>query len=429
MATRPLHAVLLPPGDMLAPLAAALDGSGPAILPLDPGLPPQRRERLLAALAPAAIRTPDGLQRFSRPEPAGKEGSQTAHPPPQVGGKPHIHPLAGRVDASTAVVIITSGSTGEPKGVELSAAALLASARASLDRLGAAPGDRWLCCLPVSHVAGIQVLVRSLVAGSTPVIRDRPDAAAAAAAGGAHVSMVPTQLHRLVEAGVDLEPFGKILLGGAGAPPRLLAGARAAGGRVVTTYGMTETCGGCVYDGMPLDGVRAETGAGGLVRIAGPVLFTGYRLRPDLTAAVLAGGWFSTSDIGATDAGGRLVIRGRADDVINTGGEKVLGSEVAAVLETCAAVRQAVVVGRPDPEWGERVTAVVVPADPADPPDLGALRSHVRQTLPASAAPRELVLVDELPLLPSGKPDLRTLRHAGRPTAAVPGTITDAMRY
>jgi O-succinylbenzoic acid--CoA ligase len=313
--------------------------------------------------------------------------------------------------------------------VELTASALLHSARASLDRIGAAAGDRWLCCLPVSHIAGIQVLVRSLVAGSRPAVCERLDPGVAAAAANAHVSMVPTQLHRLVEAGADLASFGIILIGGAGAPPRLLERARAAGGRIVTTYGMTETCGGCVYDGLPLDGVRAEIGDGGLVQIAGPVLFSGYRHRPDLTAAALAGGWFSTSDIGSVGPSGRLVIRGRADDVINTGGEKVIGGEVAAVLETCDAVRQAVVVGRPDAEWGERVTAVVVPADPAAPPDLGMLRAHVRQILPASAAPRELVLVGTLPLLPSGKPDLRALRHGGRQAADEPGTITDAKRY
>jgi o-succinylbenzoate---CoA ligase len=124
-----------------------------------------------------------------------------------------------------------------------------------------------------------------------------------------------------------------------------------------------------------------------------------------------------------------VTVRGRADDVINTGGEKVVGAEVAAVLETCPAVREAAVVGRPDAEWGERVTAVVVPADPDRPPDLGILRAHVRGALPAYAAPRELVLTDELPLLPSGKPDLRALRTPGTRQPAGPGTIKGAERY
>jgi O-succinylbenzoic acid--CoA ligase len=294
--------------------------------------------------------------------------------------------------------------------VELSAAALLASARASLDRIGAAPGDRWLCCLPVSHIAGIGVLVRSLVAGTVPLTAARPDPGLAASCGGAHVSLVPTQLSRLLSAGAGLAPFGTILLGGAAAPARLLEQAAEAGGRVVTTYGMTETCGGCVYDGLPLDGVRVAAGPDGRIRIAGPVLFTGYRDRRGLAPAAAPGGWFVTSDLGSVGPSGRLTVRGRADDVINTGGDKVVAAEVAAVLESCPAVRAAAVFGRPDDEWGERVTAVVVPADPAAPPDLGLLRAHVRRVLPASAAPRELRVVPELPLLPSGKPDLRRLR-------------------
>jgi O-succinylbenzoic acid--CoA ligase len=384
-----LHAVLLPPEELLSPLAAALDGTGPAIAPLDPALPKARLRRLIDALAPDAVRTPDGITALNRP-----------------GTVPGIR-------AGTAVVILTSGSTGTPKGVELSAAALTHSARASLDRIGARPGDRWLCCLPVGHIAGILVLIRSLLAGTSPVICDRLSPDVVAASDGLHVSMVPTQLQRLVSDRVSLAPFGMILLGGAHAPRKLLADARQAGGSVVTTYGMTETCGGCVYDGVPLDGVRVSVGGGGLIRIAGPVLFSGYRLGADGPAVKRereAGGWFTTADLGSIGPSGRLTVRGRADDVINTGGEKVVGTEVAAALEACAAVRAAVVVGRPDQEWGERVTAVVVPADPAAPPDLGLLRDHVRRTLPASAAPRELVLVDELPLLPSGKPDLRVLR-------------------
>lgn len=397
--------MLLPADELPGPLAAALDGSGPAIAPLDPTLPKPRVRQLLDALAPDAVRTPDGITALNRP------GTM---------------PGTG---AGTAVVIVTSGSTGRPKGVELSAAALRHSARASLDRIGAAPGERWLCCLPVSHMAGIGVLVRSLLAGTAPVISGRVDPAVVASCGCAHVSLVPTQLRRLLDAGADLRAFRTILLGGAGAPARLLTDARAAGARVITTYGMSETCGGCVYDGMPLDGVRVAAGPDGLIRIAGPVLFSGYRLAPELTASAVRDGWFTTSDLGSVGAGGQVRVRGRADDVINTGGEKVVAAEVAAVLETCAAVREAAVVGRPDEEWGERVTAVVVPADPAKPPDLGMLRAHVRRALPANAAPRELVLINELPLLPSGKPDLRALRAPAAGQPGGPGTIRGAERY
>jgi O-succinylbenzoic acid--CoA ligase len=319
-----------------------------------------------------------------------------------------------------ALVIATSGSTGQPKGAELTAAALLASARASLRRIGARAGQRWLCCLPAFHVAGAQVLVRSLLTGAEPVISTRIGAdllggsAGEAPASGdvAYVSLVPTQLRRLLDAGAAVQSFRAILLGGAAPPAGLLARARSAGARVITSYGMSETCGGCVYDGIPLDGVRADVGSDGRIRLAGPVLFSGYRLRPDLTAAAMDGGWFVTSDLGSVDAGGRLAVLGRADDLINSGGEKVVAAQVEAVLASCTGVREAIVVGVPDPEWGERVTALVVPADPAAPPGLDLLRAHARASLPGYAAPRGLVLLAEIPLLPSGKPDRAAMRRA-----------------
>src|ERR1019366_8446069 len=200
----------------------------------------------------------------------------------------------------TAVVIATSGSTGEPKGVELSAAALVYSARASLDRIGARAGGRWLSCLPPSHIAGLQVFIRSLLAGTAPVVRERLDGAVAAAAGCQFISVVPTQLRRLAD-GPDARaaPPGLrgVLLGGAAVPPGLLESARSAGGQGTTTYGMTETCGGCVYDDVPLEGWSVEVGAAGRIRIAGPVLFSGYRGRPDLTEQAMDGRWFVTSDV------------------------------------------------------------------------------------------------------------------------------------
>jgi O-succinylbenzoic acid--CoA ligase len=285
--------------------------------------------------------------------------------------------------------------------------------------VGARPGERWLCCLPVTHVAGLQVLVRSLVGGTEPVLAERADAETVAASGCAHVSLVPTQLQRLLGAGIDrstptpwppwLAGFSSVLLGGAAAPAGLLAAARAAGVPVRTTYGMTETCGGCVYDGVPLDGVRVEIRddqeAQGRIWIGGPVLFSGYRGQPSPP-----GDWFRTGDLGRLDASGRLTVRGRADDVINTGGHKVVPGEVAAALQDCPGVRDVAVVGQPDPEWGERVVAVVAPADPADPPALELLRLHVRGRLPRYAAPSRVVMVDAVPMLPSGKHDIVRLR-------------------
>jgi O-succinylbenzoic acid--CoA ligase len=315
-------------------------------------------------------------------------------------------PVPDGVPAEVAVVIATSGSTGPPKGTQLSAAALLASARAALRRIGAVPGQRWLCCLPVSHVAGLQVLVRSLLTGAGPaVLAGRLTAAEVAASGCAYASLVPAQLRRLTEDGAGLGGLEAILLGGSAVPPGLLDAARAAGGRVITTYGMSETCGGCVYDGQPLDGVRVAAGGGGRIRISGPVLFSGYRLRPDLTAAATEGRWFVTSDLGSVGPDGRLTVRGRSDGMIISGGENVAADEVATVLAGCPGVREAAVVGCPDPEWGELVTAVIVAQDPARPPGLAALRTAVLAVLPAAAAPRSLVLVPVLPLLASGKPD------------------------
>ena len=364
--------------DQLAgPLAKALDGTGPAILPLDATLPASRLRQLTDAIAPGA----------------------------------------GVAD-DTAVIIATSGSTGEPKGVELSAAALCHSARASLARLGAwgaAPAadgrdaGGWLCCLPVTHVAGLQVLVRSLLSSSERMVAPTLTATALSESGCSYVSVVPTQLVRLLDepgGAAALAEFAAVLVGGAAAPAGLLGRARAAGVRAVTTYGMSETCGGCVYDGVPLDGVTVRAGGDGLLRISGPVLMNRYRGGPDL------GDEFVTSDFGYV-RDGRVVVRGRADDVINTGGHKVVPGEVAAVLESCPGVLEVVVVGRADPEWGQRVTAVVVPADPDDPPSLELLRIHVSKRLPRYACPSEVVLTRAIPVLASGKPDLASLKTAG----------------
>lgn len=397
---RPLQAILLNgPSDaarLIPALEAALAGTGPAVLPVDAGLPDAQVAAILDTFAPGEVVD-------------GERGPR--------------HRCEGNgVDPDTAVIIATSGSTGAPKGVELSAAALLASARASLARVGARDGERWLACLPVTHVAGLQVLVRSLAAGTEPAVAAVADASSLGAAGAAHVSIVPTQLVRLMGSAAGREAlaaYSSVLVGGAAAGTGVLEEARAAGVRVVTTYGMSETCGGCVYDGVPLDGVVVRAGEDGRLRIAGPVLMNRYYGQPDLTAGALveraaagrpAGLEFVTSDLGAVSADGRVTVRGRADDVINTGGHKVVPGEVTAALSSCPSVREVVVFGWPDDEWGERVVAVVVPAHRAEPPTLELLRTHVRSALPRYACPSEVVLVDAIPALPNGKPDLARLR-------------------
>ena len=352
-------------------VAAALDGTGPALAPLRPGLP------------------------------------ATVH--------------ARTVPDDVALVVTTSGSTGEARAVLLGASALRASADAAHERLGG-PG-RWLLTLPVHHVAGLQVVARSVLSGHAPVVVPvdggfDPAAVTAALAGlppeqrPRYGSVVPTQLHRIVAAAPrDRSPWADldaILVGAAATPPTLLERARAAGLRVVTTYGATETSGGCVYDGVPLAGVRVRTDDDGLVHLAGPTLARGYLGRPDLDAAafVTRGGrrWFRTGDLGEV-ADGVLRVRGRADDLVVTGGVNVAPAAVEAVLTALPGVAQVCVVGVPDEEWGQQVVAVVVPGEGAAVPGLEEVRDVVRRTLGAAAAPRRLVLTGALPERGPGKVD------------------------
>jgi o-succinylbenzoate---CoA ligase len=298
------------------------------------------------------------------------------------------------------LVIETSGSTGRPKRVRLSRDAMRASALATHERLGG-PGQ-WVLNLPPTYVAGVQVLYRSVVAGTDPVtfeesfLRTREQIT-----GRSYVSLVPTQLVRHLRELGDLESlasFDAILIGGGPLDGRVRGEAESSGLRIVQTYGMSETCGGCVYDGVPLDGVEVRIDDE-QVLLRGPVLFDGYDREPERTAAALRDGWLVTNDLGHLDETGRLRIDGRADDVIISGGVKVPAQAVEAMLAVDPAVLEVFVVGVPDPEWGERVVAVVEPFDRLT---LAGLRDLVE---PRAWAPRQLVLVEELPRLPSGKPD------------------------
>jgi O-succinylbenzoic acid--CoA ligase len=329
------------------------------------------------------------------------------------------------LESGIALVVPTSGSTGQAKAVLLSVAALRASASATHDRLGG-PG-RWLLALPVEHIAGIQVLVRSILAGRDAVLMDtttgfRPQAFAAAAAavlglaGPHYTALVPTQLSRLVTDGgaglAALRRFDAVLVGGAAAPTPLLARALDAGVRVVTTYGMTETAGGCVYDRIALPGVGMRIGGGGLIELSGPMLADGYWAMPQETAAAFAGGWFHTADRGRLDSAGRLEVLGRADDVINTGGLKIAPGAVEQVLAAQPGVAEVCVVGLADPEWGEALAAVVVPSAAGHPPPAESLRAVVRQALGAPAVPKLVRFVDELPTCGPGKVDRASVRVA-----------------
>jgi O-succinylbenzoic acid--CoA ligase len=360
-------------GELRHALAEALDG-GPTVLPLDAGDP--SAAGLRAAMAP------------ERP-----------------------------VEPGTAVIIATSGSTGEPKGVLLSAKALTSSATATHDRLGG-PGT-WLLATPAHYIGGLQVLVRSLLAGTPCAMMPpgpfRPGGFAEAAGavlsgeGPCYTAMVPTQLTRLIEAGgagLDAaRAFDAIVIGAAATPPTLREQAAEAGVRIVSAYGMSETASGCVYDGVPLDGVRAEVGEDARIRLSGPVLAHGYRLRPDLTSEAFSGGWFRTGDRGRF-RDGKLEVIGRIDDVINTGGVKVSAAAVERALAGCDGVRESCVVGLPDPEWGHIVAAAVVP-DPASTtnPAADRLRAAVRETVGPAAVPKRVEFVPSLPLRGPGKVD------------------------
>ena len=310
------------------------------------------------------------------------------------------------------IVVETSGSTGTPKRVVLSRRAVLASVAASARRLGGT--GRWLLALPPSYVAGVQVVCRSLVAGHRPVPLEEHGsfaeaAAATAATGDAFVSLVPTQLHRMLDVPADaaaLRAFHTVLLGGGPIDASLRARAGEAGVRVVATYGSAETAGGCVYDGHPLDGVAVALGVGGRIRIGGPTLFEGYDGDPALTAEVLEDGWFLTSDAGRLDDDGRLHVLGRVDDVVVSGGVNVPAPAVAARLREHPAVSAAEVLGVPDEEWGQRVVAFIV-GDLA----VEEARDWVTALHPRSWAPRELVVLDAIPMLGNGKPDRLRLRE------------------
>jgi O-succinylbenzoic acid--CoA ligase len=308
----------------------------------------------------------------------------------------------------TALVVPTSGSSGEPRAVLLGHAALGASTAASLEALGCIQGERWALALPLQHVAGLQVLARSRALGTPAhVVADPgdPGSIAAAADHAEHLALVPTQLVRCLDAGPEvvaaLARFRSVLVGGGPLDPARAAGARAAGITLRLSYGMTETSGGCVYDGTPLPGVAvavdAPLGEPGRIRLRGPMLASGYLApSPDDAARFTADGWFVTDDLGHLADDGTLEVLGRADAVINSGGVKVDPVAVESLLRAHPAVADAIVVGVPDAEWGERVLAIVVPNAPSDPPTLEELRYAVTTVLPAAHAPRERRVTDRI---------------------------------
>ncbi|HET9691615.1 MAG TPA: fatty acid--CoA ligase family protein [Acidimicrobiales bacterium] len=362
-----LVALDLPGGPAFVEALRRAWADGDAVLPLDRRLAPPARAALLRALRPAAVHDPDG-----------------EHDLP--GGRP--------VTDGDAVVVATSGTTGAPKGVVLTRRAIEASTRATSARLGVDPHrHRWLACLPLNHVGGLSVVTRAVLTGTPITVLPGFDEPAVRAAAGAEVlvSLVPTTLRR-----VGSTIFRTVVLGGS-APPGDLPP------NVVTTYGMTETGSGVVYDGLPLDGVEvALTPGTGEIRLRGPMLLRCYRDASGEWSPLDADGWLATGDAGRLDRDGRLQVDGRLSELVITGGENVWPAPVEAVLRAHPGVAHVAVAGRPDPEWGEKLVAWVVPS-PAGPPSLDELRAMVRDQLAPFAAPRELRLVEVLPTTAIGK--------------------------
>lgn len=413
----PVVGLLLPPPEA-AVAAVACWEAGEAVLPLDPGARDLELRGVFETLRPTHLLDGDGRR-------------------PLPGGVP--------VPAGVVAVVATSGTTGEPRGVELTRAGLLASAAAVSEALGRAEGDRWLCCLPLHHVAGLAVVGRAWAEEVPVVVASRFGASEVAAAPEVTlVSLVPTMLERLLHGGADLRRFRRILLGGAPVDPLLVRRAESAGSAVSLTYGLTETWGGVVHDGHALSGVelrlepsgeagRGRCGAGesgepgeGEILVRAPMVMRAYRLRPQESAATLGpDGWLRTGDLGLFDeaAGGRLRILERIADVVNTGGVKVSPSEVERVLRAHPGVADVCVAGRPDPEWGQRVVAWVVPKDPASPPTLAELRAFAGERLSAPKVPREAVLVEAIPRSAGGKPLRRLLGAPGAGPSGPPGAV------
>ncbi len=290
------------------------------------------------------------------------------------------------IESGDALVVATSGSTGAPKGVVLTHEAVAASAHATSERLGVQPEDHWLACLPLSHVGGLSVVTRALHTGAKLTVLPGFETEAVEQVRASLVSLVATALAR-----IDASRFRTIVLGGSRPPDGRPA-------NCVTTYGMTETGSGVVYDGVPLDGVEVDITDDGEIRLRAPMLLRCYR---DGSSPVDVDGWFSTGDLGVFLSDGRLHVAGRRGDLIITGGENVWPEAVEAALANHPAVAEVLVRGVDDPEWGQLVEAVVVPA--GVPPTLASIRAHVKEHHPAYMAPKRLTLVESLPRTSLGK--------------------------
>ncbi len=333
--------------------------AGNAVLPIDQRLPQSAKERLIQAMAPDLIIDAQGTHRFDQAQPVGPDD---------------------------ALVVATSGSTGEPKGVVLTHAAIAASARASSQALNVDHSDHWLACLPVAHIGGLSVITRALITGIPLTVLPGFDADQVTALSHecTLTALVATALRR-----IDPRLFRTILLGGGRPPAERPA-------NTVATYGLTETGSGVVYDGRPLPSVECSIADDGEILIRGPMLMRCYR---DGTTTIDAQGWLHTDDLGSIEPDGLIRVDGRRGDVIISGGQKVWPDAVEAVLASALAPHDFCILGLPDEEWGERVILVTNDRDIS----LDTARSLVKEELPAYCAPQEIRYVEFIQRTALGK--------------------------
>jgi O-succinylbenzoic acid--CoA ligase len=378
-----LLAVDVPAGPAWVPLVHRLWSQRVAFLPLDERLTPSERARLLDLARPAAV--------------LGSGGALT------------VYSGAAPVDEAVAVVMATSGTGGQARLVELDRDSVIAAVAGSRTALGTAGHDArapLLCCLAPAHIGGLLVLVRGELADVPVVVHERFDVERLMreAPAGASVSLVPAMVSRLVRTRADLGRLGPLLVGGGPLDHDVRAEAESLGATIVETYGLTEACGGVVYDGVPFEGTQVRIGEAGRIELRGPTVMRGYRHDGAATGAAFdLRGWLRTNDAGDIDDSGRLRVTGRLDEAVRTGAETVWPAEVERALASHPKVAEVGVAGRAHPEWGQQVVAFVVPRTIDDPPTLGELRDHASEVIARHKTPRELVLVAELPRTPGGK--------------------------
>jgi o-succinylbenzoate---CoA ligase len=378
-------------GRALAEAARQCWDSGRAILPVNPAFTANEIAVLLERFRPGFAT--DGALDAATPRPDGVPGP-----------------------AGIVAVVVTSGTAGAPKGVELTRAGMEVMGVGYSAGLDAGPADRWLTCMPLHHVASLGALARSYVTGVPCTVHDSFDLDRVARSprieGTTMVSVVPTVMRRLLDAGAPLHEYRRVIVGGAPCPPALRARAEAAGVGVVDAYGLSETWGGFALDGVPIDGAQARTGADGEILVRGAMVMHGYRLDPALTASVIdTDGWFHTGDVGTIDADGRIRVVDRLKDLVITGGVNVSPTEVESVLLHHPDVDDVCVVGMPDDEWGELVVAFVVARAGVPAPSVDELRAFGREHLSGPKLPRATRAVDVIPRTASGKPLRRVLRQ------------------